>query len=84
MSYAKSYALIGPKQAHVLTEPLKIHLKAKGKSAVHVILSRFYPDFLETHSIQILSKFFEKIWIKFGFSVSFNFFLINPDFIQIF
>ena len=30
----------------------------KHKVAVHVLLSRFYLDFLETHFIQILSRFY--------------------------
>ena len=30
------------------------------KGAVHVLLSKFYPDFLETHSILILSKLLKK------------------------
>ena len=28
------------------------------KGAVHVLLSRFYPDFKKTHFIQILSRFY--------------------------
>ena len=58
--------------------------------AVHVLLSRFYPDFLETHFILILSGFYsnflnknlDKIWIKSGLSVCSNFIQILSKFFQ--
>ena len=33
-------------------------VKTRHEGAVHVLLFRFYPDFLKTHFIQILSRFY--------------------------